>query len=320
MGNTNTGDNMKIRLGYACISETIIGTSSSTYPYTKYKEEQDNKKLEQIIRSNLFHLQKLLIYNNKNNIHFFRISSNLIPLATKEEVTLDYFTPYQQEYQKISQIIQEKKMRVDFHPGEYCVINSTKKKVVDGSIEILKYHYNLLKYLKIKNPILVIHVGSMEFGKEKSLTRFINNFKKLPKKIQKVIAIENDDKSFTIEDCLYLADHLKIPVILDYHHHICNPSTKRIEELLPKIVKTWTTTPKMHFSSPKKKTKKEMRSHNDYINCNEFIDFLKILKKTKQDIDIMIEAKKKDEALFRLVRELKYQTEIIFLDETSFIL
>lgn len=34
----------------------------------------------------------------------------------------------------------------------------------------------------------------------------------------------------------------------------------------------------------------------------------------------MIEAKKKDEALFRLVRELKYQTEIIFLDETSFIL
>ena len=320
MGNTNTGDNMKIRLGYACISETIIGTSSSTYPYTKYKEEQDNKKLEQIIRSNLFHLQKLLIYNNKNNIHFFRISSNLIPLATKEEVTLDYFTPYQKEYQKIAQIIQEKKMRVDFHPGEYCVINSTKKKVVDGSIEILKYHYNLLKYLKIKNPILVIHVGSMEFGKEKSLTRFINNFKKLPQKIQKVIAIENDDKSFTIEDCLYLADRLKIPVILDYHHHICNPSTKRIEELLPKIVKTWTTTPKMHFSSPKKKTKKEMRSHNDYINCNEFIDFLKILKKEKQDIDIMIEAKKKDEALFRLVRELKYQTENIFLDETSFIL
>ena len=63
-----------------------------------------------------------------------------------------------------------------------------------------------------------------------------------------------------------------------------------------------------------------MRSHNDYINCNEFIDFLKILKKEKQDIDIMIEAKKKDEALFRLVRELKYQTEKIFLDETSFIL
>lgn len=33
----------------------------------------------------------------------------------------------------------------------------------------------------------------------------------------------------------------------------------------------------------------------------------------------MIEAKKKDEALFRLVRELKYKTDYNFIDETTFI-
>lgn len=33
----------------------------------------------------------------------------------------------------------------------------------------------------------------------------------------------------------------------------------------------------------------------------------------------MIEAKEKDEALFRLVRELKYKTDYLFIDETSFI-
>ena len=32
----------------------------------------------------------------------------------------------------------------------------------------------------------------------------------------------------------------------------------------------------------------------------------------------MIEAKKKDEALFRLVRELKYKTNYKFIDETTF--
>ena len=32
----------------------------------------------------------------------------------------------------------------------------------------------------------------------------------------------------------------------------------------------------------------------------------------------MIEAKKKDEALFRLVRQLKYLTNYEFIDETSF--
>ena len=32
----------------------------------------------------------------------------------------------------------------------------------------------------------------------------------------------------------------------------------------------------------------------------------------------MIEAKMKDEALFRLVRELKYKTNYKFIDETTF--
>ena len=38
-----------------------------------------------------------------------------------------------------------------------------------------------------------------------------------------------------------------------------------------------------------------------------------------RDFDVMIEAKQKDEALFRLVRELKYKTNYEFLDETTFI-
>ena len=38
-----------------------------------------------------------------------------------------------------------------------------------------------------------------------------------------------------------------------------------------------------------------------------------------KDIDIMLEAKAKDDALFRLVRELKYKTNYNFIDETTFI-
>ena len=317
--NTNTGDTMKIRLGYACISETL-NTNYKTYTYSNYIKEQNKKKLEEIITSNLFHLQELLIYNNKNNIHFFRISSNLIPLATKKEVDINYYKNYQKIYHTLGEEIKKNNMRVDFHPSEYCVLNSTKKEVVNQSIDILKYHYNLLMFLDIKEPLLVLHIGSKEFGKEKAITRFINNFKRLPKGIQKIIAIENDDKSFNVEDCLTLSEKTDIPVILDYHHHQCNPSNKSLEELLPSIIKTWKKTPKMHFSSPKSKLKKEYRSHNDYIDVKEFIKFINILKKENKDIDIMLEAKKKDEALFRLVRELKYQTNIKFLDETSFMI
>ena len=43
------------------------------------------------------------------------------------------------------------------------------------------------------------------------------------------------------------------------------------------------------------------------------------MKKYNTDIDIMLEAKGKDEALFRLVRQLKYKTNYKFIDDTTFI-
>jgi len=78
--------------------------------------------------------------------------------------------------------------------------------------------------------------------------------------------------------------------------------------------------PDFNFYEGKDKTKKDFRAHNDYIDREEFLKFLNILKKEKQDIDIMIEAKKKDEALFRLIRQLKYKTKIKFIDETTFMI
>ena len=78
--------------------------------------------------------------------------------------------------------------------------------------------------------------------------------------------------------------------------------------------------PKIHFSSPKSSLKKDFRAHHDYINSNTFIDFIEKIKFINIDFDIMIEAKAKDEALFRLVRELKYKTNYKFIDETTFII
>ena len=151
------------------------------------------------------------------------------------------------------------------------------------------------------------------------MKRFINNFKKLPKHIQEVIAIENDDKVFNLSDVLSISKVLDIPVVLDYHHFVCNNNGERIEDLIESVFATWKgKTPKIHFSSPKSKLKKEFRSHHDYIDSNSFISFLEKIKFINKDFDIMLEAKAKDDALFRLVRELKYKTNYHFLDESSF--
>lgn len=311
---------MKIRLGYACVTETLNLKTSTNYTYTNYIKEKNLEKLDNIIKKNLKGLKEILNYNIKNNIHFYRLSSKLIPLATKDDVKFDYIDRYKNEYKEISDIINKNKIRVDFHPDQFCVLNSVKKDVVNNSIEILKYHFNILDSLKIKDKVLILHIGSNVFGKENSLSRFINNYNLLPKNIKKSIAIENDDKIFNIEDCLYLNKKLNIPIVLDYHHHICNNQEKDLYKYIDKIFSTWKTiNPKIHFSSPKSKLKKEFRSHNDYIDSEVFIDFIERIKHLNYDIDIMIEAKKKDEAMFRLIREIKYKTNYKFIDDTTFI-
>ena len=309
---------MKVRLGYACSNVTLKNvTTSSTYTYTLFNKEQDLDKLDRIIVSNLQDLEKIIDYNIKNNVHFYRISSKLIPLATLKEVEFNYTDKFKDYYERIENKIKNNGMRVDFHLGEYSVLNSVREEVVENTFRDLEYHYNLLDSMGINDKVLIIHIGSNAFGKDKSITRFINNFNKLDEKIKKCIVIENDDKIFNIEDCIKISDKTGIRIVLDYHHYLCNGNND-LDEYIDKIFSMWDI-PKIHFSSPKNNTKKDFRSHSDYIDCHKFIDFLEYIKKYNRDIDIMLEVKNKDEALFRLVRELKYYTNYKFLDDTSFI-
>ena len=308
---------MIIHLGYVSISLTLNITSSKTITYTEFIKHNDYNKLNNIIIENLTNLEKIIDYNIKNNIHLYRLTSKLIPLATHREINFDYINKYQSLYQKIGNKIEKHNIRIDTHPDQFCVLNSTKKDIVDNSINILKYHYNILKALNIKNKIIILHIGSSVLGKQNSIKRFINNFYKLPKYIQECIVIENDDKIYNIKDCLLLCETLNIPMVLDYHHHICNNDNLNIDDYLERIFKTWKNLPpKIHFSSPKNKTKKDFRSHHDYIDINDFIQFLEKIKHYNINLDIMLECKQKDEALFKLVRQLKYYN-YHFVDDTT---
>lgn len=316
--------NMLVRLGYVSISKTLEEKAKfKTINYTNYQKEDEEKskeKLDNIIKNNLETLNKIIKYNIKNNIHFYRLTSNLIPLATLDEVNFNYTDKYKNLYNEISKNIINNNLRIDMHPSEYTILNTVRSEVLDNTIKILKYHEDIINNLKIKKPIMIVHVGSNTFGKKASLTRFVNNFYKLPISIQHKIAIENDDKTFNVEDILKLCKKLNVPMILDVHHNKCNPSEKPLEFYLQTIFNTWkTNTPKIHFSSPKNNTKKDIRTHHNYINVDEFILFLEKAKYYTEKLDIMLEAKMKDEALFRLIRELKFQTNYTFIDETSFI-
>ena len=316
---------MKIRLGYVAISLTLndyIHYKTLSYSqYQKLGSEKANKKLTEIILNNLNVLENILRYNVKNGIYFYRLSQNMIPLATHPEVNFDYITPFLTKWQKIGQFIKHHQIRVDFHPDQFCVLNSHHEEVVTSSIKILEFIYHIYQALGIDNGKVVLHIGSSVMGKKESIERFKKNFFQLPLPLQQMIMLENDDKIYTIEDTLTLCEDLHIQMVLDYHHYRCCHTKYNLEQFLPRIFATWvdsTYPPKVHFSSPK--SRQEKRAHSFYLDYKSFIQFLEIIKKYPYDVDIMLECKGKDEALFRLVRQLKFLNQVKFSKQAVFTL
>lgn len=310
---------MKIRLGYACVPVTIDETSSHTITYTNYKKlgNKANDKLDKVIKSNFEALEKILKYNIRNDVSFFRMTSELIPLVNHPDVHYDFINSYKKYYRKIGNIIKENNLRVDLHPSAYTVLNSINETVVASTINILEFYQKMYECMKIDSKI-VLHVGSKTYGKRAGIKRFIDNYSKLNDNLKKLIVVENDDRSFNIRNVLSLCEKLDIPMVLDYHHFKINKNNEKIEDYIERIFKTWDRdVPKVHFSSPK--DKKNKRSHSDYINVDDFIEFLEKIKFTNKDFDVMIEAKQKDDALFRLIRELKYKTDYKIEKNTIFL-
>lgn len=310
---------MKIRLGYVALPVSIPITASKTITLTNYKklgQKKGEEKRSKIFSENLNNFLEILKYNQTNAIHFYRMTSHLVPLLTYKDSYNNILIKHKEQLANIGSYIQKNNMRVDMHPDQFLVLNSTNPNVVDSTMTSLNYYYELMKKLNLKTNI-ILHIGSGQEGKTEAMKRFENNFRKLPKKIKDLIAIENDDKIFNISNTLSLAKKLNIPMVLDYHHFLVNKNNEKIEDFIIDIFSTWKKTPKIHFSSPK--NKKEKRSHHDYIDSDTFIDFIEKIKFSDIDFDVMIEAKQKDEALFRLIRELKYKTNYQFLDETTFL-
>ncbi|MDO5515925.1 MAG: UV DNA damage repair endonuclease UvsE [Clostridium sp.] len=318
---------MKIRLGYVSVSMRLGKkiTSSSTVTFANYNKLNSNEKkmekLKSVALSNLTDLGKLLEYNAENDVHFYRITSALVPLVTHPDVGYwGHREIFEKDFKYIGKLIKKYNMRVDTHPDEFNVINSVNPRVVLNTKTNLICQTEWFQDMDYDEGKMVIHVGGATGGKEEGINRFIANFKGYPDEITSRIIIENDDKTYTAKEVLHLCEVLGTPMVVDVHHHNCNNNGESIEDLLEEIFNTWNNEklpPKIHFSSPRDHEKD--RKHSDYINPYEFIEFLDKAKKIDRDFDIMLECKMKDDALFRLADELQeLKPQYKRIDKTTF--
>jgi UV DNA damage endonuclease len=314
------------RLGYVAMSVHLKNSSpSKTITYKNFSSFADQEaginKLASVARTNIQNCLRLLKHNIAHDIRFFRLSSKLVPLATHEDLKgWNYIKDIKADLIELGAYATKNNMRIGFHPDHFVVLNSPKKDVLKVSLITLDYHYKLLKHMNIdQTHSCVLHLGGKYVNKEDSLERFVTNFGVVPNRIQKMIILENDDKTYNVEDILYVSQKLNIPLVFDLHHHLANHVNEDWTIYWEKILSTWSHSPhpiKMHISSPKNDN--NFRHHADYIDPDMFIKFAKEVNESTPQIDCMIEAKMKDQALFRLVKDLQKHPDVEMVDQASF--
>jgi len=296
-----------MKIGYPCMNLTIDCKGSRTFRLKNYSEE----RMIEIIENNLNCLMEMLKFNVKNNLLFFRVTSDLVPFASHPICTFNWQKHFQEKFQKIGKFIQKNNIRISMHPDQFIVLNSKDKDVVRRSIAELKYHAEVLDLMKLdKTAKIQLHLGGGYGDKNKSLERFIENYEKLDKPVKNRLVIENDDKIYSFKDCLFVSNEIEVPILFDVFHHSILNNGEEIPDLLERQSKTWKKQdgiPMVDYSS--QKTDFRTGSHAETIDLKDFEGFLNSSK--PYDFDIMLEIKDKESSALKSLRILEKDNRFV---------
>lgn len=302
---------MIVRLGFVAMSVHLTNASPSrTMTVTNFQKLVDReaalRKITRIASSNLMNTLRILRHAVASGVYVYRFTSKLIPLFGHDLTQdWDFFHYLEKDLAEIGEFVRDNKVRVSFHPDHFTLLNSPNKDVIVRSIEDLSRHVDLFQAMQLdERAKMVIHVGGGYKDKETSLHRFIDNWSLVPERIKQRMTLENDDKTYTARETLDLCQKVGIPMVLDIHHHKCNPEGD-LRDMAQPIFTTWDGTglvPKIHASSSKSES--DFRSHHALVHPEDLVPFLDLAREFNQDLDVMLEAKEKDEALFTLAKEL----------------
>lgn len=269
--------------------------------------------VEQLGLANTKDIAKMVRWNDRYGIKFFRLSSEIFPFASHPEYGYKLAPFATDALAEAGKVIAELGHRVTTHPGQFTQLGSPRPSVIDNALRDLDYHDEMLSLLKLpeqqnRDAVMILHMGGVFDGKEDTLNRFRENYAKLSQSVKNRIVLENDDVCYTVHDLLPICEELNIPFVLDYHHHNIlfdaekiREGTKDIVDLYPRILETWrrkSITPKMHYSEPTPAaiTPRQRRKHNPRVAS---------LPPCPPDMDLMIEAKDKEQAVFELMKTFK---------------
>lgn len=281
-----------MKFGYPCLNrsvEVIEKIKNVTFHLKNYSSEKNLSA----IQNNFFYLEKILEFNKKNNLGFFRISSDIIPFASHPICNIAWHVVFKKKLREIGKYIKDNNFRISMHPSQFVLINAKDPLIITKSIKDLEWHCLLLDTMELdKSAKIQIHVGGAYGDKSSAIDRFIKNYALLPDRIKFRLVIENDDKIFNFKDCWDIHSATGIPIIFDNLHHECNHMNELMFECVIKASETWSTDDgllMLDYSSQEPNAIKG--KHATSLDVNHFKKFLKQIIELKTDIIFEIKDK-----------------------------
>ena len=186
-----------IRYGFACKTIGVPGASLTAITLAKATPEN----MLGVCRHNLRALETMLCYCAEARIPLVRISSDIIPRASHEAIDFDWQAALRPELEKLAALARQSGVRLSMHPGQYTVLNSPREDVVRKTVADLAYHAAFLDALQTGPECrIILHLGGGYGDKALALQRLRDNLSALPDAILQRLALENDERIYTIED------------------------------------------------------------------------------------------------------------------------
>jgi len=309
---------MSKNYGYACINMQL----SNPQDYGGHKNDRITTNRSMIKRTflekgieyasslslqNVLDLKKILEWNVEHGINFFRLSSNVFPWASEYQLCdMPDYEAIWDACESTGNYVKKHGIRITSHPGPFNKLASPKERVFENTKRDLEIHGELFDMLGLPRDHYAkinIHVGAAYGNKPVALDTFVRNFERLPESITSRLTVENDDRqSLYSTKELYegLYHRTGIPIVFDYHHHTFCTGGLTEKQALELAISTWgKIKPVVHYSESRAEEKKDPKirahAHSDYVS-GPVDDY-------GYDLDVMIEAKAKELALFGLQKK-----------------
>jgi len=314
------------RIGFACKLSEIdnkgqvqpiesCNTKITTITWLKRQSKATaESKLESLMLHNVSSVYNLVsaVAKMPNVKRMVRIGSDVLPAFTHNDwkyfyQSQDHISYLQREFAKIGELARENKVRLSFHPGQFCCIVSNNPGIVENSLEELEYHALMAEWMGYGKKPLDFKINIHLSGKL-GVNGFMAAYNRMSRVLQSSLTLENDEYQAGLDALLPLAPY--VGIVLDIHHHFINtgeyidPNDSRLQT----VRDSWQGhRPVIHYSQSQWQyleqfancmptidqltavvPKSKLRSHSEFYNhkplnqwAMEFLDWADIMTESK---------------------------------------